>query len=123
MFIRKDDNVVVISGEDKLLGPQGIRRVLRVLPDKGQVVVEGVNQVVKHIKPNRRNPKGGRLTKEMPLDVSNVMLFCTACRRGTRVGARATAEGGKERYCKKCNATMGVIRKPKKKKTAAPATK
>ena len=50
--------------------------MLRVLPDKNKVVVEGVNRVYKHMKPNRRNPQGGRLSKEMPIDASNVLLYC-----------------------------------------------
>ena len=62
------------------------RKVLRVLPEKGKIVVEGVNRVYKHVKPNRRNPQGGRLSKEMPIDASNVLLYCPTCRRGVRIG-------------------------------------
>ena len=62
--------------------------MLRVLPDENKVVVEGINRVYKHLKPNRRNPQGGRLSKEMPIDVSNVLLYCPTCRRGVRVGRR-----------------------------------
>ncbi len=54
-------------------------------------------------------PQGGRLSKEMPVDVSNVLLICPACRRGVRVGRRYTAEGRKERYCKKCGGSLGVL--------------
>jgi large subunit ribosomal protein L24 len=113
MLIRKDDMVVVIAGFDAQLGKA--HRVLRVFPDRGKLVVEGVNRVFKHVKPNRRNPQGGRLSKEMPIDVSNVMLYCNTCRRGVRVGKRYSTEGAKERYCKKCSGTLGALSKPRKK--------
>ena len=107
MNIRKDDTVIVMTGDDA--GNTG--RVLRVLPHKGKVVVEGINKVYKHVRPNRRNPQGGRLSKEMPVDVSNVQVLCPACRRGVRVGRRYTAEGRKERYCKKCGGHLGFLSK------------
>jgi len=107
MNIRKDDTVQVLTGDDK--GRTG--RVLRVLVDKGKVVVEGINRVYKHMKPSRRNPQGGRLSKEMPVDVSNVALFCPNCRRGVRVARRINENGSKERVCKKCDRSLGVIRK------------
>ena len=62
-------------------------------PTKDKVVVEGINRVYKHVKPNRRNPQGGRLSKEMPIDVSNVLLFCPTCRRGVRIGRRYDDDG------------------------------
>ena len=76
MHIRKDDQVEVITGDDKgTPAARRIAKVLRVLPDKNKIVVEGVNRVYKHLKPSQRNQQGGRLSKEMPIDVSNVMLF------------------------------------------------
>ena len=71
MFIRKDDTVVILAGDDK--GKRG--KVLRVLRAEGKLVVEGINRVYKHLKPSRRNPQGGRLSKEMPVDASNVALI------------------------------------------------
>ena len=106
MYIRKDDLVVVITGDDK--GPEP-RKVLRVLPEKGKVLVEGVNRVYKHLKPSQKNQQGGRLSKEMPIDVSNVMLYSPSARRGVRVGFRFTESGQKERYCKVTGASLGVI--------------
>jgi len=85
--------------------------VLRVVTDKNKIVVEGVNRVYKHLKPGRRNPQGGRLSKEMPIDVSNVQMFCTTCKRGVRVGKRIATDGSKERYCKKCGNSLGVLKK------------
>jgi large subunit ribosomal protein L24 len=109
MHVRKDDLVEVITGDDVV--PGRARKVLRVLVDKGQVVVEGVNRVYKHVKPNRRNPQGGRLSKEMPIDASNVLLYCPTCRRGVRLGKRYAVDGSKERYCKKCGNGLGAITK------------
>ncbi len=109
MHVRKDDLVEVISGNDAVKGRA--RKVLRVLPAEGKVVVEGVNRVYKHVKPNRRNPQGGRLSKEMPIDASNCLLYCNTCRRGVRVGKRYDDQGAKERYCKKCGSGLGVLAK------------
>src|ERR671922_1817699 len=100
MIIRKDDIVEVITGDDAG-GPKNrtTGRVLRVLPDKNKIVVEGINRVYKHLKPSRQNPQGGRLSKEMPIDVSNVLLYYQQCRRGVRIGHRAGADKTKERFC------------------------
>ena len=114
MNVKKGDIVEVITGDDAG-GPKNrtTARVLRVIPDENKVVVEGINRVYKHLKPSRRNPQGGRLSKEMPIDASNVMLYCATCRRGVRVGRRYTAEGRKERYCKKCTNSLGFLSKPR----------
>jgi large subunit ribosomal protein L24 len=106
MHIRKDDLVVVIAGDDK--GPEH-RKVLRVLPARNKIVVESVNRVYKHMKPTQRNQQGGRLSKEMPIDVSNVLLFCPSCNHGVRVGHRFTDAGQKQRYCKRCSTSLGDI--------------
>ena len=113
MHVRKDDMVTVICGDDA--DRTRPRKVLRVLPEEGKIVVEGVNRVYKHVKPNRRNPQGGRLSKEMPIAVSNVLLYCHSCRRGVRSGRRYAADGHKERYCKKCGNGLGALSKPNKK--------
>jgi large subunit ribosomal protein L24 len=115
MHIRKDDIVEVITGDDAG-GPKArtTARVLRVLTSKNKVVVEGVNRVYKHLKPSRQNPQGGRLSKEMPIDVSNVLLYCSTCRRGVRIGRRYGNDGHKERYCKKCGNSLGILSKPRK---------
>ncbi len=122
MHIRKDDQVVVTTGDDK--GPEA-RRVLRVLPSKGTIVVEGVNRVYKHMRPSQRNPQGGRLSKEMPIDVSNVLLYCSSCNRGVRIGHRFTAAGQKERFCRKCSAGLGTVGpvKPARAATAGAAAR
>jgi len=122
MKIRKDDLVEVIAGDDK--GTRDHRRVakvLRVLPERNKVVVEGINRVYKHLKPSAKNQQGGRLSKEMPVDVSNVMLYCPADKRGVRVGYRFTAAGQKERYCKACGAGLGTVGPPKPARARAAA--
>lgn len=114
MHIKKDDTVEVITGDDAGTAKAPVTgRVLKVLPDERKVLVEGINRVYRHMKPNRRNAQGGRLSKEMPIDVSNVLLFCPSCRRGVRIGKRYTADGRKERFCKKCQSSLGFLSKPR----------
>jgi large subunit ribosomal protein L24 len=112
MHVRKDDIVEVITGDDA--GGANARttgRVLRVLPEENKVVVEGINRVYKHLKPSRQNPQGGRLSKEMPIHASNVLLYCSTCRRGVRIGRRYSDDGRKERYCKGCSNSLGFLSK------------
>ena len=110
MHVRKGDLVEVTTGDDAGNTQEPtVARVLRVLHDENKVVVEGINRVYKHLKPNRRNAQGGRLSKEMPVCASNVLLYCAACRRGVRTGRRYKADGSKERFCKKCGAALGAL--------------
>jgi large subunit ribosomal protein L24 len=81
--IKKGDNVVVITGEDKDL--QKPRKVLAVMPDEAKVLVEGVNIQTKHTKPSATNTKGGIIKKEAPIAISNVMLWDAKAGKGTRV--------------------------------------
>ncbi|WP_422927688.1 50S ribosomal protein L24 [Singulisphaera sp. PoT] len=110
MQIRKDDQVEVITGDDKgTPDNRRIAKVLRVLPEKNKIVVEGINRVFKHLKPSAKNQQGGRLSKEMPIDASNVLLFCPNCKRGVRIGSRFAENGQKQRYCKKCSTSLGNV--------------
>ena len=86
MFIRKDDIVAILAGDDK--GKRG--KVLQILREDGKVLVEGINKVYRHLKPSKRNPQGGRLSKEMPVAVSNVALIDPQTNTPTRVGVRYT---------------------------------
>ncbi len=79
--IRKDDIVEVISGDHK--GQRG--KVMRIDPTRSLVVVEGVNMVYRHVRPSRRNPQGGRLQKEAPIQLSNVLPYDTKAGRASRV--------------------------------------
>jgi large subunit ribosomal protein L24 len=110
MRIKIDDMVMVIAGDDK--GERG--KVLRVDHQKQTVVVEGVNRVYKHVRKSQRNPQGGRLSKEMPIHISNVMLIDDRAGAPTRVGARYSDDGSKERFSKKSGASLGQIAPPHK---------
>jgi large subunit ribosomal protein L24 len=93
--IRKGDEVVVIAGRDK--GRRGT--VLKVL--EGQLIVENINMVKRHTKPNpQRQVQGGIIEKEAPIDVSNVMLWNPVAKKGDRVGIRTLADGRKVRFFK-----------------------
>src|SRR5205809_4643523 len=109
MYIRKDDVVEVVTGDDK--GTRG--KVLKVLRGRNKIVVEGVNRVYRHLKPSRRNPQGGRLSKEMPVDASNVMLIDPVKGVPTRVGVRSLPDGSKELFAKKSGTRLRVLKKPK----------
>lgn len=102
MKIKKGDRVQVLAG--KYRGKQG--KVLKSFPDRGRVIVEGVNLVKKHARPSKENPQGGILTKEAPIDVSNVALLCGSCNKAVRVGYRFDGEGNKRRVCRKCGADL-----------------
>ena len=93
MRLKQDDRVVVITGRDK--GRQG--RVLKVLRDEGRVIVEGINVVRRHTRPTPQNPEGGIIEKEMPIHVSNVMIWDDEAGAGTRVRYEADEEGTKQR--------------------------
>jgi large subunit ribosomal protein L24 len=108
MHIRVDDIVEVIAGADRLRG-----KVLKVLRDEGKLVVEGANRVYKHVRRSQKNLQGGRLSMEMPVSISNVMLVCPSCGKPSRTGARFRPDGTKDRFCKKCNAAIGVIAPPR----------
>lgn len=109
MHIRVDDTVKVITGADK-----DVRgKVISVDHQAGKLIVEGVNRVYKHVRRSQRNPQGGRLSKEMPIPMSNVLWVCTSCGSPTRTGARYAEDGSKERYCKKCGKSGGTIAPPR----------
>jgi large subunit ribosomal protein L24 len=105
LVVRRGDRVRMIAGKD--LGAEG--RVLAVLPRKGKVIVEGINQVTRHekIRPNRRGgQEGGIQHKEAAVDVSNVALICPTD-GATRVGTRIEeGSGAKVRVCVKCGAEI-----------------
>jgi large subunit ribosomal protein L24 len=105
MLIRKGDNVEVIAGNDR--GQKG--RVSRVDRTTGKAVVEGVNRAKKHIRRSQKHPQGGVLSKDMPVQLSNLKYVCESCGAATRLGARFLADGSKERFCKKCNAGAGKV--------------
>ena len=103
--IKKNDNVLVITGRDR--GKRG--RVLRVLPDKGRVIVEGVNFIKRHTRPNpQKNIKGGIVEREASLNASNVQLVCPECRRADAHRPAAARRRHARAVCRKCK---GVVDK------------
>lgn len=110
MHIKSGDTVEVIAGDDR--GTKA--KVVSVDHAGGKLVVEGVNRVFKHMKRSQRNMQGGRLSKEMPVQTSNVKLVCPKCNKAARTGARTKADGSKECFCKKCGNTIRLISPGKK---------
>jgi len=104
--IRKDDKVMIITGKDK----GKIGKVLKILRKKDRVLVEKVNMVKRHMRPNPyAQQPGGIVEKEMPIHVSNIMVVCSACTNATKVGYKYIESDGKQkkvRFCKKCNEVM-----------------
>ena len=97
MKIKRDDTVLIISGNDK--GKRG--RVLRVYPEQDRIIVEGVRMMKKHPKPTQRDPQGGIIEREAPLHVSNVMLVDPKNDEPTRVGRQRLDEGRRVRVAKR----------------------
>ena len=110
MLIRTGDTVEVIAGNDR--GQKS--RVIKVDRASGKAIVEGVNRVKKHIRRSQKYPQGGVLSKEMPVQLSNVKYVCQSCGAAARLGARFLDDGSKERFCKKCGASAGQIAPAKK---------
>ena len=101
--LRKNDNVLVIAGKDR--GKKG--RVLKVVPAKNRLVVEGVNMIKRHTKPNpQRNVKGGIAEREAAIHASNVMIMCGECGKRTRIGHKLLGDGKKARICRRCEGVL-----------------
>lgn len=98
MKIRRDDEVLVITGDDR--GKKG--KVRRYYPREDRLVVEGVNMVKRHMKPRPNVRQAGIIEREAPIHVSDVMLICTKCNKPTRVGFQASGGKGNVRVCKIC---------------------
>ena len=104
MNIKKGDTVLIITGKDR--GKQGT--VSRAMPQDNKVIIEGLNIVKKHVRPQGQTRQGGVIDKAMPIDVSNTMLICTECGEPTRVGHERRPVGVDQklrpvRVCKKCH--------------------
>lgn len=108
--IKKGDLVEVICGDNK--GVTG--HVMRVIPEKSRVLVEGVNMVHKHVRPTQRNPQGGRIRVERPIHISNVLPVNPKTSRGTRVRFATDAKGVKKRVALD-GSEIGVVVKAEKK--------
>ena len=101
--IRKGDMVEIIAGNDK--GKRG--RVLRVIPDQSRIVVQGVNMRWKHMRKSQQAPQGGRMRREMPVHLSNVMFFDEGASVRSRIGHK-TVEGKKVRFLRRTGTEAGA---------------
>lgn len=99
LHVKKNDLVKIVAGKDK--GKSG--KVLRVMPEKGKVLVENLNLIKRHTRPSQTNNEGGIIEKEAPIAISNVQLLCHGCNQPARTGIRVLEDGSKVRFCKKCN--------------------
>jgi large subunit ribosomal protein L24 len=96
--IRRGDTVLVIAGKEK--GGRG--RVERLIHSKNRLVIEGLNMVVRHVRPRPDLRQAGRIQKESPIHISNVRLICNKCSQPTSVGAKYLDDGRKVRECRLC---------------------
>ena len=106
MNIKKGDKVQLTAGKDK--GKTG--KVLQVFPSRNRVSVEGLNLLIKHMRPRRQGEKGQRIEFPAPMDASNMMVVCPKCGKPSRIGKKISETAGKKikkyRQCKKCNQTI-----------------
>jgi len=98
MNIKRDDEVIVISGDDK--GKRG--KVIEVAPKEGKLIVDGVNIVSKHVKPRRQGQPGGIIKASGPIYASKVMPYCSKCNKGVRIQSKTTDDKKHVRICAKC---------------------
>ena len=113
--IRKDDIVEVIAGDHK--GQRG--KVLRLIPKRGLVVVEGVNMVYRHVRPSRRNPQGGRVQREAPIHISNLLPYDPKADKGSRVRFEVEQDDegkvtGKKRVCVRSGTVLNAVSRAEK---------
>lgn len=101
--IRKGDLVVVIAGKERQRAVRArTGKVLKVFPDRGRALVEGLNLVKKHQRPRKQGEQGGIISQPASIAMANLMLLCPKCNRPARVGFERLADGSKVRVCRKC---------------------
>jgi len=108
LHVKKGDMVEIIAGDHK--GATG--RVLRVIPDKNRVIVQGHNTVKKHVRPSRKNPQGGRINIEQPIHISNVLPVSPKSSKGSKVRFQVEKDGSKKRLVTN-GVEIGVVKKAK----------
>ena len=108
LHVKKGDLVEIIAGDHK--GATG--RILRVMPDKNSVIVQGHNIVKKHVRPSRKNPQGGRISIEQPIHISNVLPVSPKSSKGSKVHFQVEKDGSKKRLVAN-SVEIGVVRKAK----------
>ena len=102
MKIKKGDRVRVLTGKDR--GKEG--EVMRAIPEKQKLIVDGVNVAKRHQRATRATTQGGIIDKDMPIPVANVAIICGSCNKATRVGYRFESNGTKVRICRKCGGDL-----------------
>jgi large subunit ribosomal protein L24 len=103
MSLHRNDLVVVLTGRDA--GKRG--KVLKIIPEKNRVIVQGVGFIKRHTRPNpQKNIKGGIAEREAAIHASNVMVVCPECDKRTRVGRKFLDDGRKVRICRKCEGVL-----------------
>jgi len=113
--IKGDIVEVQVGNQASAERPAKVRgKVLRVIPKDGKVVVEGVNRRYKHVKKSQKYPQGGRIQREVPINMTNVMPVCPKCDKGVRVGYKTEEDGTKNRICRKCGTVLHTLRKVSK---------
>jgi large subunit ribosomal protein L24 len=100
--VRKNDSVMVIAGKER--GKTG--KILRVLPDKGAVLIERINLIKRHSRPRGPQQPGGIVEKEAPMEASNIMIMCDKCNAPVRIGRKILADGEKIRVCRRCGEAL-----------------
>ncbi len=100
--LRKGDSVRVIAGKEK--GKEG--KILQVFRDAHKIVVEQLNLIKKHTKPNAKNQKGGIIDREGALQISNVMILCRKCDKPSRIASKLLPDGKKIRVCRRCGEVL-----------------
>jgi large subunit ribosomal protein L24 len=109
LHVKKGDMVEIISGDHK----GAVGKVLRIIPDKNKVVVQGHNIAKKHVRPSRRNPQGGRIDVEQPIHISNVLPVNPKSSKGSKVHYQINDDGGKKRLAAD-GSEIGVVKRAKK---------
>ncbi len=99
LHIKKGDTVKVITGNHR----NSTGEVLQVFPQENRAIVKGINLAIKHVKPTKENPKGGRIKKEAKIHISNLMFVDPSTQNASRIGRRENSKGVLERYAKKTN--------------------
>jgi large subunit ribosomal protein L24 len=102
MQIRKNDNVVVTAGKEK--GKKG--RVIAVYPRTNRLLIEKLNMIKRHTRPNQQLRQGGIVERESPISAANVRLICSKCDKPTTISRQAQGDSPRVRVCRECNATI-----------------
>lgn len=102
MQIKKNDTVLVTAGKEK--GKRG--RVIAVYPRENRILIEKLNMIKRHTRPNQQLRQGGIVEKESPMSAANVKLICAKCDKPTSIARKAQGDGARVRVCKACDATL-----------------